>query len=98
MKTNPVAAGLDEGRLERITQHFEDRYIAPGKISGCQVTVARRGHVGYFRSFGSMDVARGKAMQDDTIFRIYSMTKPITGVALLSLYERGGFQLSDPVH
>ena len=59
--------------------------------------VARHGHVGYFRSFGLLDRERDRAVPDDAIWRIYSMTKPITGVALMSLYERGMFQLSDPV-
>jgi CubicO group peptidase (beta-lactamase class C family) len=98
VKVNPDAAGLDAHQLERITDHFDERYIAPGKIAGCQVAVSRHGQLGYFRSFGSMDLERGKPMADDTIFRIYSMTKPITGVALLTLYEQGAFQLSDPVH
>ena len=95
MKVHADAAGLDADRLERITEHFERRYIEPQKIAGCQVTVARHGQVGYFRSFGSMDLARDKPMDEDTIFRIYSMSKPITGVALLSLYEQGAFQLTD---
>jgi CubicO group peptidase (beta-lactamase class C family) len=98
VKVNPDAAGLDAERLERITRHFDRRYITPGKIAGCQVAVARRGHLGYFRSFGSMDLERGKRVNEETIFRIYSMTKPITGVALLTLYEQGEFQLNDPVH
>ena len=98
VKVNPDAAGLDAERLERITRHFDRRYITPGKIAGCQVAVARRGHLGYFRSFGSMDLERGKPVNEETIFRIYSMTKPITGVALLTLYEQGEFQLNDPVH
>ena len=98
MKIDPDAAGLDARRLERITDHIQSRYIDPGKIVGGQVTVARHGSVGYFRSFGEMDRERSKPVVDDTIWRIYSMTKPITGVALLSLYERGLFQLNDPVH
>ena len=98
MKVNSDAAGMDADRLENITRHFERRYITPGKIAGCQVAVARHGQVGYFHSFGSMDLEREKPMGEDTIFRIYSMTKPITGAALLTLYERGEFQLSDPVH
>lgn len=98
MKANPDAAGLDADRLEHITEHFERRYISAGKIAGCQIAVSRHGQVGYFHSFGSMDRERDKRMADDTIFRIYSMTKPITGVALLTLYERGDFQLNDPVH
>jgi len=90
--------GLDAGRLERIGEHLERAYLANGKIAGCQVAVTRRGHLAYFKSLGQMDRERGKAMADDTIFRIYSMTKPITSVALMTLYERGYFQLNDPVH
>ncbi|WP_296598132.1 serine hydrolase [Phenylobacterium sp.] len=89
--------GLDAARLERITEHLERNYIGPGKIPGAQVSVARHGHLAYFKSFGSMDLERRKATRDDTIYRIYSMTKPITSVALMTLYERGHFQLNDPV-
>ncbi len=98
MKIDPDGAGLDARRLERITEHFEKQYIQPGRIVGGQVVVSRHGSVGYFKSFGSMDRERAKPVVDDTIWRIYSMTKPITGVALLSLYEKGLFQLNDPVH
>jgi len=97
MKVNPAGAGLDERRLERITEHLQHRYIDAGRIAGCQVAVARHGHVGYFRSFGFRDLERSLPVEEDTIWRIYSMTKPVTGVALMSLYERGTFQLSDPV-
>ena len=97
MKVNPGGAGLDEGRLERITEHLQQRYIDAGRIAGCQVAVSRHGHVGYFRSFGRRDLERSVPVEEDTIWRIYSMTKPITGVALMSLYESGMFQLSDPV-
>ncbi len=97
MELAPKNTGLSTARLERITEHLERSYIAPGKIAGCQVAVARHGHLAYFRSLGSMHLERGKAMRDDAIFRIYSMTKPITSVALMTLYERGYFQLNDPV-
>jgi len=90
--------GLDAGRLERITEHLERSYLANGKITGCQVTVARHGHIAYARNFGLMDRERGKPTADDTIYRIYSMTKPIVSVALMTLYEQGYFQLNDPVH
>jgi CubicO group peptidase (beta-lactamase class C family) len=98
MKINPDAAGLDEGRLQRIDRHLTERYLDPGKLAGCQTLVARRGHVAHLSSLGSMDRERGKPVADDTIWRLYSMTKPITGVALMTLYEHGMFQLSDPVH
>ncbi|HXZ64255.1 MAG TPA: serine hydrolase domain-containing protein [Streptosporangiaceae bacterium] len=97
MKVNPAAAGLAEPQLDRITEHLQDRYIDAGRIAGCQVAVARHGQPGYFRSFGHRDLERGLPVEEDTIWRIYSMTKPVTGVALMSLYERGLFQLSDPV-
>ena len=97
MEVNERDAGFAPGRLERITAHIERNYIEPEKIVGCQVLVARRGNVAYLRSFGRMDRERDVPMRDDTIFRIYSMTKPITSVALMTLYEQGHFQLNDPV-
>ena len=97
MNVDPKSAGFSEARLERITTHLEENYMTPGKITGCQVMVARGGVPAYFRSFGQMDRERGKAVEDDTIFRIYSMTKPITSVALMMLFEEGRFQLTDPV-
>jgi CubicO group peptidase (beta-lactamase class C family) len=89
--------GLDAARLTRIDEHIERNYIAPGKIAGCQIAINRRGHQAYFQSFGNMDRERTRPMAEDTIFRIYSMSKPITSVALMQLYEKGYFQLNDPV-
>lgn len=90
--------GLNAGRLERITDHIERNYIQPGKIAGCQVEVRRHGHQAYARSFGLRDRERGVAWSDDTIVRIYSMTKPIVSVALMTLMEQGRFELDDSVH
>jgi CubicO group peptidase (beta-lactamase class C family) len=98
MRTDPERAGFDTQRLERITDHLNRNYIDPQKIAGCQVAVARHGHVAYHRSLGLMDIERNKPMADDAIFRIYSMSKPITSIALMQLYERGMFQLNDPVY
>ncbi|MYE11051.1 MAG: beta-lactamase family protein [Gammaproteobacteria bacterium] len=98
METSARQAGFDEARLGRITDHLQEHYIDPGKIAGCQVVVARHGHVAYHAALGQRDLERGLPLRDDTIFRIYSMTKPITSVALMQLYERGMFQLNDPVH
>jgi CubicO group peptidase (beta-lactamase class C family) len=98
MKVEPDAAGMSETRLERITEHFEGQYVTPGKLAGCQITVVRGGHVAYHRSLGLRDRENALPMTEDTIFRIYSMTKPIASVALMQLYERGMFQLLDPVH
>ena len=97
MKVDADAAGMDAARLERIDDHLRTRYIEPGKIAGCQVTVVRRGSVAHYTEMGMADRERGLPVAEDTIWRIYSMTKPITGVALMTLYERGHFQLSDPV-
>jgi CubicO group peptidase (beta-lactamase class C family) len=98
VKVDPEGAGFDESRLERITEHFESRYVATGKIPGCQIAVVRGGRLAYWRSLGSMDRERSKPVEDDTIWRIYSMSKPITSIALMQLYERGMFQLADPLH
>jgi CubicO group peptidase (beta-lactamase class C family) len=98
VKVEPEAAGMSEARLERITQHFEGSYVAPGKIAGCQITVVRGGHVAYHRSLGLMDREASRPMAEDAVFRIFSMTKPIASLALMQLYERGLFQLTDPVH
>ena len=89
--------GLDSGRLGRIADHLNRNYIEPGKIAGCQVLVARHGHIAYQKTFGLRDRERGTRWGDDTIVRLYSMTKPVTSVALMMLYERGLFQLNDPV-
>src|SRR5262245_41730977 len=94
----PEKAGFAPGRLDRITDHLDRNYISSGKIAGCQTLVARHGTVAHFSSQGDMDRERRRKMQDDTIFRIFSMTKPITSVALMTLYERGYFQLNDPIH
>ncbi len=93
----PKEAGFDAKRLDRITEHLNRAYIEPGKIAGCQTLVARHGHVAYFSSLGYADRERDKPIADDTIFRLFSMSKPITSVALMTLYEQGHFQLNDPV-
>ncbi len=97
MELAPKRAGFAPERINRITEHLDKNYVAPGKIAGCQTLVARHGHVAYFKSQGLMDRERRKPLSDDTIFRLYSMTKPITSVALMTLFENGHFQLNDPV-
>jgi CubicO group peptidase (beta-lactamase class C family) len=95
---DPEGAGFDPSRLERLNEHFKTRYVSTGKIAGCQIAVARWGKTAYWRSLGLMDLERSKPVDDGTIWRIYSMTKPITSVALMQLYEQGCFQLGDPLH
>ena len=96
-KIDPDAAGFDASRLARIDDHLRTRYVEPGKIAGCQVVVSRRGQVAHASTLGHADREREVPTADDTVYRIFSMTKPITGVALLSLYEQAKFALSDPV-
>ncbi len=97
MKVNAEAAGMDAGRLARIDEHLAARYLEPGKLAGCLIAVVRHGVVAHFSCLGFADRERRRPVADDTIWRAYSMTKPITGVALMTLYERGMFQLDDPV-
>jgi CubicO group peptidase (beta-lactamase class C family) len=98
MQVKPEEVGLSGERLTRIDQHLNQRYIRPKKISGTLTLVARHGKVAYLSPQGLMDIERHKVMTEDTIFRIYSMTKPITSVALMMLYEEGYFQLNDQVY
>lgn len=88
--------GLSQSRLDRIPHHL-NRYVDEGKLPGYLVMVARQGKPAYLHHYGFRDVETQRPVTEDTIFRIYSMTKPITSVALLQLYEQGFFQLDDPV-
>jgi CubicO group peptidase (beta-lactamase class C family) len=88
-------AGISPERLERLDALLE-REIAAGRVSGMVVAIARHGEV-VQRNYGYMDLASREPMRDDAMFRLYSMTKPIASVALLTLYEQGLFQLTDPL-
>ncbi len=92
----PESVGLNAERLARIGTHL-DRYVDQGKLPGYLVLVARQGQPAYLHRYGLCDVANQRPVAEDTLFRIYSMTKPITSVAILQLYERGLFQLNTPV-
>ena len=89
--------GISIDALQRLDRHLLERYIEPQKIAGCLTLISRRGELAHLSALGMMDRERGLPMAVDAIFRIYSMTKPITSVALMMLFERGAFQLSDPV-
>ncbi len=91
------ATGISIDALARLDRHLLERYIQPEKIAGCLTLIARRGEIAHLSAMGQMDRERGTPMAVDTIFRFYSMTKPITSVALMQLHERGMFQLTDPV-
>jgi CubicO group peptidase (beta-lactamase class C family) len=93
---DPAEVGFDAGRLCRIDRHFA-RYVDDGRLPGWQLLVTRRGVVVHASSYGHRDVAAGLPMTTDTLFRIYSMTKPVTTVAAMMLYEEGAFDLLDPL-
>ncbi len=95
-ETDPEAAGFDPAALARIAP-WMDRLVADGRLAGLSVTVARRGRIAFARACGQADLARGTPFTLDTVARIYSMTKPLTSVAVMQLYEQGLFQLDDPV-
>ncbi|HAN69087.1 MAG TPA: serine hydrolase [Halieaceae bacterium] len=97
-QVNPETLGLNAAQLARIGEHLRDRYIQPGKLPGSITLIARYGRVGLLDVAGLSDLERDTPMSENTIFRIYSMSKPITSVALMMLYERGLFSLEDPVH
>ncbi|HTW19812.1 MAG TPA: serine hydrolase domain-containing protein [Mycobacteriales bacterium] len=96
VNVDPAEVGLDPERLERINRHFA-RYVDDGRLPGVQITVSRRGRIAHLWTYGSADIEAGRAVETDTIWRIYSMTKPITSVAAMMLYEEGAFELTDPI-
>ena len=96
-QVDPSEVGFDPTRLARIDDFVEKNYLSNGRFPGFSFLVARRGKVAYRRSLGYRNVGEGLPMTDDTIVRMYSMTKPITSMALLSLLEEGRFRLYDPV-
>jgi len=94
--TDPVEAGFDPERLNRIDRHYQ-RYVDEGKLPGFLALIARDGEVVHIAKGGLRDVEAGLPVELDTQFRIYSMTKPITSVAAMLLWEEGAFELNDPV-
>jgi len=88
--------GFDPARLANIRRHFAV-YVDDGRLPGWQLQVSRRGEVVLHENCGWRDVENKRPIEDDTVFRIYSMTKPITSVAAMMLYEEGRFELTDPV-
>jgi CubicO group peptidase (beta-lactamase class C family) len=90
--------GLSSERLARIERHLRQRYIDEDRIAGAVTLVARRGQIAYVSAIGQRDRERRKPMTEDTLFRIYSMTKPVTSVAMMMLIEEARCSLSDPVH
>jgi len=96
VEVDPGAVGFDAARLARIDRHFA-RYVDDGRLPGWLLLVSRRGKIVHLGTCGLRDVEAGLPVELDTRFRVYSMTKPITSVAAMMLYEEGAFELKDPV-
>ena len=91
------SAGFSKERLSRIESHLTRKYIEPGRLPGCQLLVARKGETIHHSVLGLADVERGTKLAEDAVYRIYSMTKPVACVALMTLVEEGLIALDDPV-
>jgi CubicO group peptidase (beta-lactamase class C family) len=96
VECDPAEVGFDPTRLARLDRRLA-RYVDEGRLPGFLVTVARHGRLVHVGRGGSRDVERGLPVEPGTRWRIYSMTKPITSVAAMSLYEEGAFDLTDPI-
>ncbi len=94
---SPESAGMSEARLQRLDEHLKRNYVDNGRFPGTHTLVYRRGKVVHSTVQGLADVERNVAVKDDTIFRIYSMSKPITSVAFMMLVEEAKVALDEPV-
>ena len=94
--STPEALGLSTTRLDRLTKWGAD-LVASDKLAGLLTLIARKGEIAHLACHGMADRERNVALQPDSLFRIYSMTKPITSLAILMLYEEGHFLLDDPI-
>ena len=92
----PEEVGLSSERLERIGEVFQD-YVEEGRIAGAVGMVLRNGKLAYVDAWGMRDLGSGDVMEEDDLFKICSMTKPVASVAVMTLYEEGHFFLSDPI-
>ncbi len=98
MHIRPEAAGFVPSRLQQLDRLLQTRYLDSGRLPGALTLIQRRGEIAHLSTLGFRDVERGAKVQEDTLFRIYSMTKPITSVAFMMLVEDGLVALDDPVH
>src|SRR5947209_9989015 len=94
---SPESAGMSKAALDRLERHLKSRYVDAGRFPGTQLMVYRRGNIVHSAVQGFADLERKVPLKDDTIFRIYSMTKPITSVAFMMLFEEGRVALDEPV-
>tara|TARA_B100001939_G_scaffold13975_2_gene11972 strand:+ start:2235 stop:3488 length:1254 start_codon:yes stop_codon:yes gene_type:complete len=95
-KFSPVEVGMSLTSLNKATQRLQE-HINEGDIAGVVAAVSRDGKVVYFESLGLLDIASDKPMQKDTLFRTYSMTRQVTTIAALILYDQGKFEMNDPI-
>jgi len=95
---SPESAGMSSAALARVDRHLKERYIDAGRYAGAQLLVYRRGKIVHSTVQGYADLERKVPVKDDTIFRIYSMSKPITSVAFMMLVEEGRVAIDEPVH
>src|SRR3978361_1099633 len=93
---SPEAVGFDSGRLKALDAYMA-KTVAEGRVAGMTTLLARHGKVVEFKTYGKTSLATGQAMPKDEIFRIYSMSKPLTGTAMMILFEQGKWRLDDPV-
>ena len=93
---SPQELGFDAERLNYISKHFQER-VDKGELAGIVTLVARKGKIVHFDAVGYQDVVDKVPLETDTIFRIYSMTKPVASIALMMLYQEGKFQITDPL-
>ncbi len=93
---DPADAGMDRTRLARIDRHFAS-YVDDGRLPGWLVLVSRRGRIAHLSTYGMRDRENSRPVEPDTIWRLASMTKPVTSVAAMMLYEEGAFELKDPI-
>jgi len=96
--TRPEAVGLDSARLQHLDRFLQQRYLDTGRLPCTMTLIERGGQLAHCSLQGYMDVERARPVAHDTLFRIYSMTKPITSVAVMMLVEEGRIALDDPVH
>jgi len=95
-EVDPAEVGLDPNRLERLDRHFT-RYVDNGKLPGWLLSISRNGRLAHVSACGVRDMEARLPVETDTLWRIYSMSKPVTSVAAMILYEEGAFELTDPV-
>jgi CubicO group peptidase (beta-lactamase class C family) len=96
VEVDPAEVGFAADRLRRLDDNFA-RYVDDGRLAGWLLTVSRHGKLAYVASYGQRDREAGLEVTPDTLWRIYSMSKPVTSVAAMMLYEEGRFELNDPV-